>query len=299
MAVTACGESRPSAKATAKVANLAFMCNSTQASDCPVGAKAEATILSQKIKTPLQKYLFVDASLECGLRTDTQVERAKGRKSTATAKADVIVLVLLDGDDVTSKALPAVPVNFCSRSQDLSATFDGLLPTCLIPDPQCVARCVTDPNPAACSAACPLAVDSVCLETLPPEQVGLILDTVEASAFNFIIPEVPAGVHEVEANAKIGKLTNLAGDNLYGSSAATEGSWAGAQSRSSRCESSRAKTSSTFRKPPLPRKQEGIPSEEVPSFRTPCISATIPLHNGPYGARWDLLPNGGAGLRGR
>ena len=95
------------------------------------------------------KDLVVDVSLECGLSTDTQVESKGGKKSTATASAGVQVRVQAsragaDGlfgtvDDITETMEPGW-VTFCRRSQELSATFQGLLEdeegnVCLIVDP--------------------------------------------------------------------------------------------------------------------------------------------------------------------
>ena len=104
--------SQPSAKATAKIGGIDIM------DDTDTGP---TVILSQDIKTPNGKDLFIDASVECGVWTQTKVESKGGKKDTSTAEGIVMLRAMVDG----SPALPGW-VTFCSRYQELSAEFAGI-----------------------------------------------------------------------------------------------------------------------------------------------------------------------------
>jgi len=159
---------QPSSKATAKVGDVNIL-NQT--------VLGWTTILDNSIKTANQKDLFIDVSLECGLYTQTKV-RSAGNKDTSSADAQVMVQVLVDGEE----AYPG-PVTFCSRAQTLSATLGGILENC------------TDSNGDG-------DIDlNDC--TLAPEEVELILDTMNANSFNFILDGLTSGVHLVEVQAMI------------------------------------------------------------------------------------------------
>jgi hypothetical protein len=157
-----------SAKATAKVGNVNVL-NQT--------SFGWTTILSNTIKTANQKDLFIDVSLETGLYTQTKV-RSNGNKDTSSADATIKVQVLVDG-------VPAYPgdVVFDQRSQTLSATLGGILGSC------------TDSNGDG-------DIDlNEC--TLTPEEIELILDTMAAHSFNFIMDDLRPGEHSVEVQAMI------------------------------------------------------------------------------------------------
>ena len=126
----------------------------------------ETTILQQTLKTASQKDLFIDVSLECGLYTRTKSGKA-GTVDTSFAKGGVYVTVLVDG-------IAAYPgeVKFCEREQTLTTYLQGILnlTTGLV---------VTD------------------------EYVELILKTMDANSFNFVMPDLSAGVHTVAVKARI------------------------------------------------------------------------------------------------
>ena len=157
-----------SAKATAKVGNVNVL-NQT--------SLGWTTILSNTIKTANQKDLFIDVSLETGLYTQTEV-KSRGNKDTSSAEATIKVQVLVDG-------VPAYPgdVVFDRRAQTLSATLGGILENC------------TDSNGDG-------DIDlNDC--TLAPEEIELILDTMAAHSFNFIMDDLRPGEHTVEVQAMI------------------------------------------------------------------------------------------------
>ena len=111
--------------------------------------------------------------------TDTLVQSKKGNKTTAEAEASVMVWVTVDGQ----YADPG-HVTFCKRTQELTATFSGLLSACVDP--------VTG------------IIDLVCAENLEPEEVGFLLDTMTANSFNFYYGLELSGVHTVDVWAQIG-----------------------------------------------------------------------------------------------
>ncbi len=122
--------------------------------------------------------------MECGLATKTLVQSKKGNKTTATAEASVMVWVTVDG----YYADPG-HVTFCKRTQELTATFSGLLRLCVDP-----ATGIIDP---------------ACFEILQPEEIGLLLNTMTANSFNFYYGLELSGVHTVEVWAEIGTMTSV------------------------------------------------------------------------------------------
>jgi hypothetical protein len=164
----AAAQSQPSSKATAKVGTIAILNNT---------GMEWTTILANNIKTPNQKDLFIDVSLECGLYTKTLVKSA-GTKDTSKAEAGVYVQVLVDG-------VPAYPgeVVFCRRTQELTALFGGIMESC------------TDANGDGV-----ITYDEC---TWTPEELELILDTMNANSFNFLLDDLGPGVHTVAVQARI------------------------------------------------------------------------------------------------
>jgi len=167
----ATAQSQPSSKVTAKVGNIAIL-DATELE--------WTTILANNIKTPNQKDLFIDVSMECGLYTKTLVKSA-GSKDTAKAEAGVYVQVLVDG-------VPAYPgeVVFCRRTQELTALFGGIMESC------------TDLNGDGV-----ITYDEC---TWTPEELELVLDTMNANSFNFILDDLTSGVHTVEVQARISSV---------------------------------------------------------------------------------------------
>lgn len=167
--------SQPSAKATAKTSSVTLIPETTATSGW-------VTVLSNKIKTASQKDLFIGASLEVGLYTQTLAKSKNMTADSSTAKGVVEVRVLIDG----TPAEPGVVV-FGRRSQTLTATLEGAIASCLtlVTNPDGTQSIVLDPN---CVTA---------------EEIELILETMDASTFNFVAPDVPQGVHTVSIQARI------------------------------------------------------------------------------------------------
>src|SRR6266516_7203354 len=119
-AVSGYAQSQPSAKVTAKTANLTLLPSTT-------GTGGWQTLLSNTIKTANQKDLFIGASFEVGLYTQTLVSSKNMVKDTSTADASVQVRVLLDG----TRVIEPGNVVFGRRKQTLSATLEGAIAGCL------------------------------------------------------------------------------------------------------------------------------------------------------------------------
>src|ERR1051326_2265400 len=83
------------------------------------------TIGSFSTKMSQGKLLELNTSGECGLYTETNVNTQQGKKSVSTASAAVYFRVLVNGQPATP-----VQVTYCSRTQTLSATLQGIINNC-------------------------------------------------------------------------------------------------------------------------------------------------------------------------
>jgi len=179
-AVSGYAQSQPSAKATAKVSNLTLVDWTT------ASTTGWQTLLENTIKTANMKDLFISASFEVGLYTDTLVKSKNMVTDTSTADAAVRVRVLLDGNVV--KPVEPGEVTYGRRKQTLSATLEGAIGTCLVFNP-------TNGT---------VSVDESCVQ---PEIIQLILETMDAASFNFVAADVPQGVHTISVQAAIENST--------------------------------------------------------------------------------------------
>ncbi len=166
---------QPASKATAKCGEVRGIV---------VGGDFE-TIFTQYIKTPQDKDLFIDVSLECGITTNTAVMSKKLERALAESEATVMVRVLIDETDV---ALPG-EITFASRKQTLVAEFAGDFSECIY---------LVDTNNDGTPDA--VEVDDECTEA---EFLQLILSTLNANSFNFIALDLDADVHKIEVQAKL------------------------------------------------------------------------------------------------
>jgi len=169
------GQSQPSAKVTAKTANLTLLPKTSGTGDW-------MTLLSNTIKTPNQKDLFINTSFEVGLFTQTKTTSKNLTTDTSTATANVQVRVLLDNNVVEPGA-----VVFGRRTQTLSSTLEGAIGGCL--------SLVTNLD-----GTTSIVVDTNCVT---PETIELILDSMDAASFNFVAVDVPQGVHLISVQARI------------------------------------------------------------------------------------------------
>jgi len=172
---TAFGQSQPSAKVTAKTANLVLLPETS-------GTGNWQTLLANTIKTPNQKDLFISASFEVGLFTQTLVRSKNQQSDSSTARSSVQVRVLVDG----TVAEPGTVV-FGRRTQTLTATLEGAIGDCL--------TLVTNLD-----GSVSIIVDPDCVT---PEEIELILSTLDAASFGFVAVDVPQGNHTISVQARI------------------------------------------------------------------------------------------------
>jgi len=178
--------SQPASKATAKMGDIAWLDTSN----------GWTRILTQNIKTPNGKELFIDVSLQCGIYTNTSVKSKNMQKDLAKAVGTISVRVSVVNtatDDLVAWAWPGDDgVVFAMRSQTLWAVLQG--------------QVALDEND-----------DGIVI--VAEEEIGLVLDTMDAHSFNFVVPDLPSGDHTVVVWAMLEVDTELGGTAL-GSAAA-------------------------------------------------------------------------------
>ena len=186
-----------SSKATASVSSLKVL-------EAQSGSRTETKwtpINVATIRTANQKDLVFDAALQCGLLTDTTVSSKGGNKNVANAVASIRVRIRIDVSDGTTRyAMPSsdldgtsilAPVDdadppgitYCERLQQLEAQFGGW-------------DCTAD-------------LDTGAVTCEEEESVRLLLRTLTAASFNFVLPDLVSGVHTVTVEAKAIADTNL------------------------------------------------------------------------------------------
>ena len=190
-------------------------------------------VLNTYIKVPQAKELVFDVALQCGLYTDTLVKSKGGDKDTSIATAGIDVHVKLEriigtndeGQFIFAAPFYAYPggadsgVTYCKREQTLMAKFQGIFQTCetsvIVTDPyteELVEECIdygedtclivtgSDTNDDGVDDSYVTTVDEECLDY---EEVQLILNTVNANAFNFVSPNLDQGEYKVTVEAQI------------------------------------------------------------------------------------------------
>jgi len=165
----------PSSKFATEVSNVTLV---------PMSAAPSpwTTVLSTSIKTPNKKDLLIGASFETGLYTQTQVKGKNGSTDTSSASATLEVRLLIDG--AANVAYPYWVV-YDKRVQTLSATLGGVISSC------------QDLNSDG-----KIDVATECLVT--DEMIELILETMAAHHYNFVVANLSPGDHTVEVQVSIG-----------------------------------------------------------------------------------------------
>jgi hypothetical protein len=171
---------QPSSKFAFSTSSLTLIEETTGTSDW-------VTILSSPIKTPAAKEVYVSASLEAGLYTQTLVRSKNKQKDTSTASVAIQVRALIDGTP-----MPPGTVTYAARTQTLSATLEGAISGCL--------SVVTNPDGTQS-----IVLDPDCVT---PEEIELILNTLNAASFNFVASNVPVGTHMISLQARISSSTS-------------------------------------------------------------------------------------------
>jgi hypothetical protein len=158
------GSGMRASKATAVVGNITWLAPNTGSFE---------TILDQPIKMAQNKDLFVDVSMLCGLFTQTEVTAiSQGGWDEGTAVAKIMVRVYAEDEDSVKHWAsptagfddPEAGIIFAMRQQDLWARLNTN-------------------------------------NTSDNMTIGLALDTMDAHAFNFIIPNLDSGEYTVVIQA--------------------------------------------------------------------------------------------------
>jgi hypothetical protein len=179
------------------------------------------TVSSTMIKVPQAQELSFDVALQCGLYTDTLVKSKGGTKDTSTAEAAIDVRVMvqpINQDGTLGDAFYAYPnqVTYAKRAQTLMAKFQGIFQKCEITDPvtgeciqygtdTCLDVTPVDSNGDGVIDDYETTLDMDCLDY---EEVQLVLNTVNANAFNFVSPNLDQGEYKVTVQAKISSSTD-------------------------------------------------------------------------------------------
>lgn len=142
-------------------------------------------VLNTSIHTSRQKDLIMGVSLETGLWTQTLVRSKQNTQDVSNAEAVIEVQVLIDGVTVAEPGA----VIFDKRRQQLMAKFGGYL---------------------NCQDANGDNIVNYTECTLTEEELELILDTMAAHHFNFILDDVGVGTHSVTVQARLS--TNVGWD---------------------------------------------------------------------------------------
>jgi hypothetical protein len=177
---------QPSSKAGVAVTSLTLI-------DATTETHSFDPVLTTTIKTPNQKDLLIGVSLETALYTLTQVKSKHGQRDSSNATAGIDIKVVIDeGTPDEQMAKPGV-VTFDERSQTLSAELGGVIESCTLS---------VDPDTGDGT----LDIKEDCLVT--DEMIELILQTMSAHHFNFIVANLTPGVHTVTVKAEINSSTD-------------------------------------------------------------------------------------------
>jgi uncharacterized protein YpuA (DUF1002 family) len=167
----------PSSKFSAQVSNVSLVPSTSSAQWTPV--------LRTTIKTPNKKDLLIGASFETALYTQTQVKGKLGSTDTSSASATLEVRLLIDGRP--NAAYPSEVV-YDKRAQTLSATLGGVISRCQDLNGDGIIDVATECD-------------------VTDEMIELILHTMAAHHYNFVVANLSSGVHTVEVEVRVGTST--------------------------------------------------------------------------------------------
>ena len=167
------------------------VCSSTD-SGCVSGATGSAAqplmTATIKVSGASSKSLMLMGSLEDVLITDTS-NSGGGKQSTSSATGSTVVTPVVTGGGCPTAGCPVYPssVTFASRSQTLTADLGS-----------CTVTSVTNPTEVL-----------TCTDT---DTINLLLSTMSANSFNFLVPSMGEGTYTVTFNVAI--TTSATSDSL-------------------------------------------------------------------------------------
>jgi hypothetical protein len=152
------------------------------------------------IKVPNNKELLVGVSAEIGIVTDTSIKGKLGGSARAIAEGGAYaqVCAVHTGTDTVEKCAHPGWVTLSRRIQELEATLGGVIESCEdftgAVDPE--GDLPGDPN----YDDTPDGVINIALECIvTDEEIGLVLDTLAAHHFNYVIPNLATGEYDIRA----------------------------------------------------------------------------------------------------
>jgi hypothetical protein len=163
------------------------------------------TIMQNYIKMATQKDLYFVVALQCGLVTDTTVRSGGGTRDSSSAQGSITVRVKVTNLETgvvryagpseagTSDDGGPLGVTYCFRLQQLEAKFAGL-------------NCSVDLNPESPTYGMVTCTD--------PEELRLLLKTLNANSFNFYLADAVSGIHQIEVQARAQASVVLGGGGL-------------------------------------------------------------------------------------
>lgn len=199
MSVQAFAENLPSSKFAVALGNLTALGTASAAAN-PGNVSATddtgwVTVARTFIKTPNDKELAFYVSIQAGLVTETLTKSKGGNQGLSNAKGTIRARIkVTDEDDVVQYAAPLEGgladngVRFAERFQEMEAHFAGL---------NCTANLTTG--------------EVTCAD---PEDLRLLLETLNANAFNFLLANVGPGVKTIELQARAQADANVFGPDL-------------------------------------------------------------------------------------
>lgn len=171
------------------LASVASVSGSDDATDFDINAGYTLAT----IKVPQDKELLVGISSEVGLVTDTSIKGKNGGAAKALAGAGagaVVFAVPVDGPLSDARVAAPGPVVLSARIQVLSATLGGVIESCEDLDEDGTIDVKTE-----CDVS--------------DEEIGLILATLAAHHFNFVLPNMDQGEYNIVAFFVTGALAHI------------------------------------------------------------------------------------------
>jgi hypothetical protein len=172
------------------------VCSATDTS-CISTQSATLMTASIKVSGSSSKSLMLMGSLEDALYTDTS-NSGGGSKSSSTATGSIVVTPVVTGGRCPAAGCPVYPssVTFAARSQTLTANLGS-----------CTVTSVTNPTEVL-----------TCTDT---DTIELLLSTMSANSFNFLVPNMGEGVYTVNFNVAI--TASATSDSLSAGATASAG----------------------------------------------------------------------------
>jgi len=164
------------------------------------------SILTTHIKTPNGKELAMGVSLQCGLVTDTTVRSKNADLDSSAARGRIRVRVKITQPN--GVVVYGQPSNGADLSSDIAfANGDGLT--------YCDRYLAAKFSGLNCTAN----LDTGAVTCADPEELQLLLRTLNANHFNFIHANAVPGIHRIEVQARAQAGILLGGTTLGAASA--------------------------------------------------------------------------------